>query len=131
MGVEAVLHEANLRALRVAGGQLLHELGVFALGALGTDLLQALPGQGLDGGQHAATAVLRIGIVLLGYLAGLAGLGGLRGQALDHVTEQKAGALIEADHRKLRVVGPGVEREQRFEALQVLPVDLPDAPLAL
>ena len=55
----------------------------------------------------------------------------LRGQPLDHLAEQKARPLIEADDRKPGVVGPGVEGEQRFEAVQVLPVNLPDAPLPL
>ena len=125
MGVEVVLHEPNLLRLRVAGSQLLHKLGVLALGALGPHLVQALPGQRLDGGQHAATAVFGVGIVLPG------GLAWMRSQALDDVAEQKTGALIEADDGKARLVGAGVEGEHRFEALQVLPVDPADAPLAL
>ena len=104
---------------------MLPELGILALGALGSHLVETLAGERLNGGQHATAPVLGIGIMLLG------GLARLRSQALDHVANQKAGALIEADHGKARVIGAGVEGEHRFEALQVLPVDLPDAPLAL
>ena len=125
MGVEIVLHEPNLLRLRVARRELLHKLGVLALGALGPHLVKALPGQGLHGGQHAATAVFGVGIVLPG------GLTWLRGQALDDVAEQKTGSLIEAADGKARLVGAGIEQQQGLEAAEVLAVDLTDAPLAL
>jgi len=103
---------------------LLHKLGVLALGAPRPHLIQALAGERLDGGEYTATAVLGVGVVRFGWFARL------RGQPLDHLAEQKARPLIEADDRKPGVMGLGVEREQRFEALQVLPVDLSDAPRA-
>lgn len=102
VGVKLVLHQPDFGGLRVTAGQLLHELGVLALGALGPHLVQALPGQRLDGGQHAATAVLGIGVVFLARL---------RGHFLDNVAEQKARPLVEANHGIARVVGPGVERD--------------------
>ena len=55
----------------------------------------------------------------------------MRSQAFDGIAEQKTGALIEAHDGLARGVGPGVKRQHGFEAGQVLPVYLPDAPLAL
>lgn len=120
-----VLHEADLGGVGVAGGQLLPELGALALGAPGAHLVEALAGQGLHRGQYAATAVFRVGVMFFGRLARL------WGQALDHVANQKTGSFVEADHREVWVVGASVQLQQGFEALQVLPVDLADAPLTL
>ena len=122
VGVQVVLHQPDFGGLRVAGGQLLPKLGVLALGTPRPHLIQVLAGERLDGGEYTATAVLGVGVVRFGWFARL------RGQPLDHLAEQKARPLIEADDRKPGVMGLGVEREQRFEALQVLPVDLSDAP---
>jgi len=124
VGVEVVRHEPDFFGPGVAPRQLRQELGVLALGAPASDLVKALAGERLNGGQYAATAVLGVGVALFG------GLARLRGQALDHVAEQKAGALVETDDAKARVVGAGIEGEQRFEAQQALPVDLANAPLA-
>ena len=105
-GVEVVEHETDLLRLRVAGGQLLQELRELALGALLAHLIEAPAGQGLDRRQHAAGAVFTVGVGFLGQP------GRLRGPAFDHVAEQKAGALVEANDGKTRVVGAGIEREQ-------------------
>jgi hypothetical protein len=75
--------------------------------------------------------VFGIGIVFFRGLAGFTRSGGLRSQSLDYFAEQKTGALIEADDGEAGVVGAGIKCEQDLQAVQVLPVDLPDTPLAL
>ena len=113
------------RAATCCTNRVYSRLGVLALGAPGPPLVEALARERLDGGRHAATAVLGVSTVPFGRFARP------RGRALGHAAGQKAGAFAEAGHGKARVVEAGVGGEQRFEALRVLAGDLPDAPPAL
>lgn len=54
----------------------------------------------------------------------------LGGQALNHLTDQKARTLVERHQRIIRVIGLGVEVKQVFHAGKVLGVYLAYAPLA-
>lgn len=91
MRVEVILHQADFLGLGVAGRQALHELGILALGALRPYLVEALAGERLDGGQHAATAVLGVGVMFFGRLALLTGSSRLRGQPFDGSPSRKQG----------------------------------------
>jgi len=109
----------------LASGQLWQKRHVLALGALAPHLVEAPAGQGRDRRQHATTAGLAVGLVLLG------GRARLRRYAVDGFPQQQARPLSQATHGPVRVVGAGVEAKHRFEAGQILPVDAADTPLAL
>ena len=108
MGSELVEHQPNFFSLRVAGRQVLQQLGVVAFGTLAADVLPARAGERLDGGQYAATAGFRIGAGLRGGLPGFAGLYGRRGQALADIAAQKTGPRVPAHAGKTRGLALGV-----------------------
>ena len=137
VGVEVVLHQPDFLGLRICGGQLLHEAAVVGAGAAGRDLDRALAGAGFEGGRPAGRALAHVGAALPAGAAGLGGLFAPRGlgrhgrQRLDGLAVQRAGALVEADHRVLRIAGPLVDGQHVLHAGHEGRVHFAQAPVLL
>ena len=122
MGVEVVLHEHDFLSLGVGGGQPLQKAAVVRARAPGGYLHDPLAGAGLESGQQAGRALAHVRAALppgparFGRLLSASRLGRHGWQRLDGLTVQHTGPLVEADHRKARVVGPLVNGQHVFHA---------------
>ena len=137
MGVQVVLHEHDFLRPRVGGGQALQKAAVVRARAPGRDLDQALAGAGLESGQQAGRALAHVraalppGAARLGRLLPACRLRGDGRQRLDRLAVEHTGPLVEADHRKARVVGPLVDGQHVFHAGDKGGVHRPQAPVLL
>ena len=137
VGVEVVLHEHDFLGPRVGGSQALQEAAVVRARAPGRNLDQALAGAGFEGGQQAGRALAHVraalppGAARLGRLLPASRLGRHGWQGLDGLAVQHAGPLVEADHRKARVLGPLVDGQHVFHAGDKGGVHRPQAPMLL
>jgi len=117
MGVEIVLDDVDLFCPRVAPGKRSHELGVVLFCAPPTYAKQSKTPERLNRHENrAATVSLVLGIFF-------ADPARLTRQWADNITDELAGALIDADNGLFNTIGSFIQIENIFHAGKKLPID--------
>jgi hypothetical protein len=123
MGIEVVLHHPKELGLRIMPlDHRFHKLGIILFRALGTDLENALAGQGLKGQEEATGAVALIFMIFP------LGFAGLQRQRHQHVLNQLTGPLIDTELGMLGIRGLFVQSQHILHMPQELTGQLPDTP---
>src|SRR3954447_22458188 len=103
VGIEIVLHDANLLRLWISACHFEHKECVLQLGALAMNLRQTLSRQRLNGSEQGAGTEFLIGIMLF------TDLPTLQGQRFNQLANQKTRSLIIAKYRKTPVIGQSIQ----------------------